>query len=122
MTQELIISQAFEKPSIDQMVAAWLHAKTSLSGSSMTHDAYEEYIAAFRSVLQQSGTDLDGNESTIALLAQGWAEFSTLGHPISSSTHNQRLHVISSFFVYARKMRWLQSNPMEMVEKRKIGR
>lgn len=119
--QALIIAGITVKPTIDQMVTAWLHAKTSLSGSSMTHESYSEYMTAFRTLLHTHDTDLDGPESTVALLAQGWAEYSALGHPISSSTHNQRLHTISSFYVYARKMRWLASNPMEMVEKRKVS-
>jgi site-specific recombinase XerD len=119
--QALIISNGSEKPTIDQMVAGWLHAKASLSHSEMTLDAYRDYMTAFRALLHHHGTDLDGEESTIARLAQGWAEYSALGHPISSSTHNQRIHTISSFYVYARKMRYLPTNPMEMVEKRKVS-
>jgi site-specific recombinase XerD len=121
MTQALIISESRDKPTVDQMVAGWLHAKTSLSHSQMTLDAYRDYMTAFRALLQHNGLDLDGEESTVARLAQGWAEYSALGHPISSSTHNQRIHTISSFYVYARKMRYIASNPMEMVEKRKVS-
>jgi site-specific recombinase XerD len=119
--QALIIAQLVLKPTVDQMVAAWLHAKSSLSHSQMTLDAYTESMAAFRDLLHQHGLDLDSEESLIASHAQYWAEYSALGNPISSATHNSRIHCISSFFVYARKMRWLPSNPMEMVEKRKVS-
>src|SRR6266702_9773 len=121
MTQELIISQPGLRPTVDQMVAGWLHAKASLSHSQMTLDAYTDYMAAFRALLHQYGLDLDSEETVIAEYAQWWAEYSVLGKPISSSTHNQRIHTLSSFYVYARKMRWLASNPMEMVEKRKVS-
>ena len=36
MTQALIISHESSKPTVDQMVAGWLHAKTSLSHSQVT--------------------------------------------------------------------------------------
>ncbi len=121
MTQSLIISQPGVTPTVDQMVAGWLHAKTSLSHSQMTLDAYTDYMTAFRALLHARGLDLDSEETVIAEYAQWWAEYSSLGHPISSSTHNQRIHTISSFYVYARKMRYLLTNPMEMVEKRKVS-
>jgi site-specific recombinase XerD len=113
--------KALHKPTVDQMVAGWLHAKASLSHSEMTLDAYTDYMTAFRALLHQYGLDLDSEETVIAEYAQWWAEYSSLGHPISSSTHNQRIHTISSFYVYARKMRYLPTNPMEMVEKRKVS-
>src|SRR6266704_5360220 len=119
--QAIIIAKVGLKPTIDQMVAAWLHAKASLSHSQMTLDAYTDYMTAFRALLHQYGLDLDSEETVIAEYAQWWAEYSALGNPISSATHNSRIHTISSFYVYARKMRWLASNPMEMVEKRKVS-
>jgi site-specific recombinase XerD len=121
VTQELIISHGRDKPTVDQMVAGWLHAKASLSHSEMTLDSYTDYMTAFRALLHTHGLDLDSEEAVIAEYAQWWAEYSSLGNPISSSTHNQRIHTISSFYVHARKMRYLPTNPMEMVEKRKVS-
>ncbi len=40
MTQSLIISQPGVTPTVDQMVAGWLHAKTSLSHSPLLQLIY----------------------------------------------------------------------------------
>lgn len=104
---------------LDQVVDAWLHAKHNRTGSERTRRAYEDTITAFRAVLHRAGQDLDSDPSLIALAAQGWAAH---GSP-SASTLNQRLAIISSFYVYGRKAGVLMGeNPIDRVERRPVQR
>src|SRR5260221_12757865 len=106
--------------SLDEMVAVWLHAKASKSGSERTRLQYKNHIEKFRAILQQSGIDLDSqDEALISSLAQGYAAHSEDGRVLAGATYNQRLASVSSFYKFAIKKRWLAKNPMEITDRRK---
>src|SRR5436305_11188730 len=100
---------------IDVAIKAWIEAKTRRSGSEKTRKAYEDTLIAFRSLLWQTGRDLDpylnvGEDTEeahreaiaeIALAAQGFAGLSVKDKVVSESTYNQRLAVLSSFYIFA---------------------
>ncbi len=101
---------------LDLALMAWLDAKTNRSGSPKTATAYTATIASFRRMLQQAGTDLDGDVGALSLLAQAWAG---QGTP-SPATFNQRLAIISSFYSFAMKRGLLNGNPIARVERRSV--
>jgi site-specific recombinase XerD len=109
--------------SLDLAVAAWLHSKANKSGSDKTRAAYEATISGFRGFLQGQGLDLDADPDMVATVAQGWAEQRTRGSrrggKISNATYNQRLAILSSFYTFARKRRYIRAeNPIDLVERR----
>ena len=101
---------------LDLALLAWLDAKSTRSGSKKTETAYTATMASFRAMLQQAGTDLDGDLTAISLLAQAWAG---QGSP-SPATFNQRLAIISSFYSFAMKRGFLAGNPIARVERRRV--
>lgn len=112
--------------SIDEVINAWLHAKNQRSHSPKTQKAYSDAINGFRSLLQQYNYDLiwQGNDfiPTVADFAQAFAskrsEQSRLKGNISPATQNQRLAILSSFYLYAMKRRHITSgNPIDAVER-----
>ncbi len=120
---------------IDVSIKAWLEAKTRRSGSEKTRKAYEDTLTAFRSLLWQTGRDLDpyvnAREDTeeahreavaeIALAAQGFAGLSVKDKVVSESTYNQRLAVLSSFYIFANKRNFFScGNPIASVERGKV--
>jgi integrase len=126
---------------LEEMIDAWLHAKYNISQSADTRSRYERHLSVFRSALQQVGYDLDSDPVTIATIAQGWASqpyavpewaaapirASLLSRAkrlaetgLSAETYNGRIVAISSFYQYAVRHRWFPSNPMEMVERRRV--
>ncbi len=85
--------------SLDEMVAVWLHAKASKSGSERTRLQYKNHIEKFRAILQSQGIDLDSqDEALISSLAQGYAAHSEDGRVLAGATFNQRLASVSSFY------------------------
>ncbi len=117
------------RPSVDQMVAAWLHAKFNISNSKNTLERYARFVEIFRGVLHQAGTDLDGDPILIATLMQGWANrpsgcptspVRTGTNEVAASTYNFRRAGVNSFYVYACKRKWFASNPIDMVDTRKL--
>lgn len=118
-------SGARDRLTFDQMVALWLDAKTRRTGSQRTADAYRETMSAFRARLQAFGLDLDGEEQKVALVAQGYADARDplrsrrRDLPVAPGTFNQRLAIISSFYLFARRRRYLTlTNPVETLERR----
>lgn len=118
-------------PHTDEMVAGWLHEKFGRSRSTRTRDAYSAVIARFRSYLYWSVQGLDLNaagwdptfERLIADAAQTWCALaygadSPPDQPVANATHNQRLAILSSFYEWCRRRRYLPTNPMEMVARR----
>jgi integrase len=116
-------------------INAWLKTKESESGSIRTGKIYSEYLTSFREILQLSGLDLDGlpigrNPSEeekdkgialIAFAAQNWAGRAQRKEKVSSSTYNQRLAVLSSFYSFAKKRRFISiDNPIDMIERGKV--
>lgn len=105
-------------PSIENMIAAWLHAKGNRSGSARTLKAYRATIAEFRFVLQSAGLDLDSDQRAVRLIAQSWAGESRRASTVTASTFNTRLGIVSSFYGYAVKVELLQSNPITRLDRR----
>lgn len=105
------------KPTMDQLVSAWLHAKYNKSQSERTLRKYREHIGKFRAVLLGAGIDLDGDCNLIAMLAQGWAAKpeSTRLAAVSAGTFNVRLTALSSFYEYGIRYGVLPRNPIKLV-------
>lgn len=105
---------------LDQLVAVWLDAKGKRTNSQKTRKAYQETIEQFRGLLRSSGLDLDSDAVTVATLAQGWAASRVGGGIVSASTYNQRLAILSSFYIFALKRDVLARNPIDLVERRPV--
>ena len=118
-------------------IKVWLLSKEQETGSNRTEEIYEKFIMSFREQLQKSGYDLDGLPltlnrlatkedqedalSVLSLAAQGWAMQSKRRETIGASTYNQRLSVLSSFYTFARKRRFLiMDNPIDLLDRRDI--
>ncbi len=118
--QSLTIS-SHQQMTVDYMVATWLHAKEGLSHSVRTAAIYQEHISKYRDMLASIHLDLDSpNESLLATVLQAYCSYSPTGKQLSATTYMHRRHCISSFFKFAMKMRWLASNPTELLEDRKV--
>jgi site-specific recombinase XerD len=102
---------------IDQCIAAWVHAKAHRSESKKTAKAYQETLAHFQDLLHAQGIDLDADPAIVAPLAQGWAGMGRQGD-VTPATFNQRLSILSSFYKYAITHEVLHVNPIERVERR----
>lgn len=129
-----------QKLNVDGMVAAWLSSiryhngsrdeTGELTGSPKTMKAYEETVDEFRAALQVQGLDLDSAQvdedrgldelSAIALIAQEFAGWSKRGKAVAASTYNQRLAIVSSFYAYTIRQRWLKANPILSVRRAKV--
>lgn len=119
---------------IDLVIAGWLHAKQQRSHSAKTRKAYEDTLRQFRAALLYKGLDLDHLDATpqacydnlserqvATLTAQEFASWSvTPGKEVKSTTHNQRLSVLSSFYEYAILNDFLDHNPIKKVERSKV--
>lgn len=98
-------------------IRAWLDTKAGRTGSAKTARAYTDTLASFRAALQAAGLDLDSAVPSVALAAQLWA---AAGNP-AAATYNQRLAIVSSFYVFAERRSWLTSgNPLRLVERRPV--
>ncbi len=121
MTDTALVLSTQSGMSVDLMVASWLHAKEGLSHSQRTHAIYEEHITKYRDMLASIHLDLDSpNESLLATVLQAYCSYSPTGKQLSATTYMHRRHCISSFFKFCMKMRWLTSNPTELLEDRKV--
>jgi site-specific recombinase XerD len=112
--------------SIEQTITAWLHAKSARSQSAETFRSYEATILQFRNMLLASGLDLDGEPTGVEIVASGFAALANAksGSPPSAATSNKRLAVVSSYYKFVIKKRYLpgvNENPIERVEKRPTG-
>lgn len=114
----------YQRPTVDQIVAAWLHEKQGHTGSDATLRRYRDTMMMFRYLLLDHGMDLDGNPARIATLAQGWAarSFSFYKDTIAPTTYNMRLAILSSFYLYAIRTGYegYEQNPIARVKRRKV--
>lgn len=108
---------------LDQVLVAWLHAKSTRTESAKTERAYSDAILKFRIVLQNAGIDLDSPKNAlISTLAQGWASKNAKTDGlVSSATFNQKLAILSSFYTYAIKKGVCSSNPILLVDRRPVS-
>ncbi len=123
-----------DTPTLDVMIAGWLHEKREASDSARTEEVYRDTLADYRAQLQRAGLDLDSpQEKALGLIAQAWSARPRArdGRPVSASTHNQRLAILSSFYGYARRLggevidpqtheRRMLGNPAQLVQRRKV--
>ena len=119
---QMIPYQQKEVMNLETCISAWVAAKQGKSGSQKTATAYHDTLSQFRSVLQAYDRDLDADPGIVAPIAQGWAATydAKRRKEIAPSTYNQRLAILSSFYVYAIKHEVLPYNPIERVERRDV--
>jgi integrase len=103
---------------VERAMLGWLHEKTTRTGSAKTKEAYRTTILEFQEYLRRAGHDLDGDRRVVAEAAQVWAGLSKVGRKVSPATYNQRLAILSSFYVYAIKNEALEANPIDRVKRR----
>ena len=121
MDEQTTLTTIVTSTPLDVLIYAWLDAKFHKSGSEKTKQAYRKTLFSFRAALQQQGLDLDSRNDEelvqIALLAQAFSRFSATGKQVKPATINQRLAILSSFYVYAIKQAVLTINPLARVER-----
>ena len=106
---------------VDLAIGAWLDAKSKHSGSAKTSKAYRDTLTDFRATLRDKGLDLDSDPRPIRVIAQAWAGASKVGRDVTATTYNQRLAVVSSFYIFANRAELLTGvNPIEKVDRRKV--
>jgi integrase/recombinase XerD len=116
---------------IENLIEGWLLEKrTSQSGSVKTDRAYRDTIQSFRDTLRRGGLDLDSQDTnTITDVAGMWAAMRVPGArrtgEIAGATYNQRLAILSSFYVYCQDQAkryggGLIVNPIKEVKRRKV--
>ena len=120
----------YTRPTVDQIIDAWLHAKYGRTESVATHDRYRDEMTRFRALLHAQGIDLDGAPSFIATAAQGWAAMTQNsaqngerdGEMVGRATFNMRLAILSSFYLFAIRKGYegYERNPIDRVERRKV--
>ena len=112
----------YQRPTVDQILAAWLHEKHNRTGSMATYRRYERTVRDFRALLHTHGLDMDGNASILATLAQGWAAQSQHRQTIGPATYNMRLAILSSFYRYAIRKGYAgyEQNPIARVDRRPV--
>lgn len=104
---------------LERCLYDWHMAKSGRTGSARTEETYRTVMQRFRWELQRHALDLDGAAPAVASVAQNWAPQPwALGRSVGPATHNQRLAVLSSFYVFAMKRGVLSANPIIMVERR----
>lgn len=116
-------SGKLDKEPIDMYTAAahWLKTKFDLkSKSEKTRQAYKTTLAEFEMFLQSRGRKLNDNPRQVALLIQEWAILSKQeGKQVSTSTINQRMAILSSYYTYAVRFGACEYNPVNYCERPK---
>ena len=90
---------------LGKAIAEWLEQKRIRTGSQRTYDAYRETMESFRLVLWHGNVVLLDNPTDIQRVAAIWAntrneQTRRPGEDVSSSTYNQRLAILSSFYTF----------------------
>jgi site-specific recombinase XerD len=110
--------------SLDVAISGWLHEKAHLSNSDKTKQAYRDTLLQFRAWLQGEGLDLDSDQEEevikITLTAQAFASHSARDRQVRTSTSNQRLAILSSFYEYAKRKKAVRVNPIDDVKRGKV--
>lgn len=103
-------------PPLVVAIAAWLDSKKQRSNSPRTERAYRDTLLSFQRHLHAQGLDLDSPADLTGYL-QAWAGQGE----IARATFNHRLAVVSSFYRFAAKRRYLSvPNPAEGIERGKV--
>jgi integrase/recombinase XerD len=118
---EHALTTIIESSHLELAISAWLHKHGKRDDEhTRTSEAYEETMTAFRAGLQRHSLDLDGDPGKVALLVQAFAYGSTRGRQVKSTTANVRLAILSSFYVYAKKLKFLDENPIDLLDREKV--
>jgi integrase/recombinase XerC len=111
-------------PSIDTLIAGWLHQARGRTGSARTCGVYADTLAAYRQALASAGLNVDGEPRACALVLQAYAAARVAGRAeqgeVSGATFNQRVAIVSSFYSYAQRYGALTTNPATLVQRRKV--
>ncbi len=125
------LSTIVESSHLELAISAWLHKhrkrieivdEQEVIQHTRTSKAYEETIRQFRAGLQlhPKGLDLDSDPGQVALLAQAFAHGSTRGRQVKATTANLRLATLSSFYTYAKKLKFLDENLIDLLDREKV--
>ncbi len=115
------LTTVIESSNLDLALSAWLHKHGKRDNEhTRTSKAYEETMLQFRAGLQHQGLDLDSDPGQVALLAQAFAHGSTRGRQVKATTANLRLAILSSFYTYAKKLKFVAENPIELLDREKV--
>lgn len=126
--QALVVASGQSSP-LDLAISVWLYEKGKRSDSSKTAATYRETLEDYRAALRRVGLDLDsteeGDDQKLAMVATLFAdardshESRAPGTPVANATFNQRLAILSSFYTFARRRRFLHmDNPIEQIDRR----
>jgi site-specific recombinase XerD/CHAT domain-containing protein len=108
-----IITPTFSAPPKEEQISQWIKSKRS----KRTRKQYEA-IMPFRQLLLKSKLDLDSEDVIrISSLAEDWA-YGKKGGEIAGTTFNNRLSILSSFYIFAMERKWVKSNPIKLIERR----
>ncbi|HEY6284762.1 MAG TPA: tyrosine-type recombinase/integrase, partial [Ktedonobacteraceae bacterium] len=106
-------------PPLDEQVSLWMQARASKRTS--TEKTYAFVMNDFREALQEQGLDLNSQDaSAILSLITKWADTNVDGSKVAPNTYNHKVYIISSYYGYAVTQGWIETNPLETVEKREI--
>src|SRR5437879_5337030 len=106
-------------PTMQEIAKDWLETKSRRTGSKKTRRAYQDTLDKFNRYLQEQGCRLDSNPRLVGRYAQKWASLPQEKEEVSSSTENQRLAILSSFYKFAIKHGACEYNPINYVERPK---
>ena len=129
MNDTRAITTIVESSNIDLAISAWLHKhgkrvelieEQEVIHHTRTSKAYEETITQFRVGLQRQSLDLHSDPGKVALNAQAFAHGSTRGRQVKATTANLRLAILSSFYTYAKKLKFLDENPIDLLDREKV--
>jgi integrase len=120
MNEQQALTTIVTGSQLDLAVSAWLDAKWHKSTSAKTRHTYEDTLSLFRAGLRHEGLDLASDPEQVALVAQAFAGFSARGRQVKPTTYNLRLAVLSSFYTFARKRKFLEVNPIEQLDRAKV--
>lgn len=110
---------------LDGFIMAWLSEKVGRTGSAKTKAAYQDTLQSFRVALSSVGLDLLDDPVKVRLVAQGWATNrsadSRRSGDVASTTYNQRLAIVSSFYAYCLRNDLIEGiNPLDKVVRRPV--
>ena len=100
------------------IIEAWAEAKYKRSHSDRTRATYKDTLHSFRAFALMMKCDLNSEARIITAIAGDWAAIVEKGLP-SAATYSQRLAVLSSFYAFCIKRKYLAliANPLRDVER-----
>lgn len=105
----------------EMMIQKWLEVKTQRSEK--TKEAYGMVMKYFRQHLQAKGLDVFSDHRDVAIIASAYAKTSydrrgrVKDGVLSEGTINQRLAILSSFYLFCHKWEKRIENPIDLCER-----